>query len=110
MSKGLFLISIIDEVKLGNVLQSIEKHNSALKIVNKMPEEQANLLSVIKSLYETVPQISAQTKEINKNEENLAEKKKQEQFYSDISDIKSLLYQFLDYIDQPSQNGSFHSI
>ena len=109
MSRGLFLISIIDEVKLGNVLKSIEKHNSALKIVNKIPEEQSNLLSVIKSLYETLPEDSTKVKEIGaKADEKIAEKKKQEQFYNDISDIKSLLYQFLDHIDQPSQNGSFH--
>jgi hypothetical protein len=112
MSKGLFLISIIDEVRLGHVLNSIQKHQAALKIVSRVPEEQTNLLSVIKALYETLPGVgaeSAQNKEIAKGiEDKETERKKQEKFYNDISDIKGLLYQLLDGFDKPTQAGSFH--
>lgn len=111
MSKGLFLISIIDDVKLDNVLKSIEKHQQALKIINKAPEEQASLLSTIKSLYDTIPKIDTA---VNKEKIGLidskdTEKIKQEQFYSDISDIKNMMAQFMDYMDKPEQGASFHS-
>lgn len=110
MSKGLFLISIIDDVKLGNVLKSIEKHQQALKIINKAPEEQASLLSTIKSLYDSVPKKEIDTKSTEKSKEKSDFGiDKQEQFYQDISEIKGLLYQFMDHIDKPEQGASFHS-
>ena len=110
MSKGLFLISVIDDVKLGKVLQSVQKHQQALKIVNQVPEEQSNLLDVIKNLYGTIPAIiGGQSKEEGpKFEGKDSEKKQKDKFYNDIAEIKSALYQLLDNFDKPTQAGSFH--
>jgi hypothetical protein len=58
MSKGLFLISIIDDVKLGNVLDSVQKHQNTLQVINKVPDEQAGLSNIINKLYDSIPKIT----------------------------------------------------
>jgi hypothetical protein len=47
-------------------------------------------------------------KETLKDIENINKDTEQSKFYKDIADIKSLLYDFKDYLDQPSSSGSFY--
>jgi len=107
LSRGLFLISIIDDAKFNNVLKTVDKYKGTLQVINQVPTEQSNLLSTIKGLFEAA--------DSNKGSDEKSENKKsettddtQKKFYKDISDIKSMLYEFKDLIDKPSQAGSFN--
>ena len=104
LSKGLFLISIIDDKKFNNVLESVDKYKNTLKLVNQIPEDQVNLLGVIKGLYETGINKDADTVTAQQSIDTA----KQTQFYNDISDIRNLLYDMKDTLIQPSDTGSFH--
>ena len=106
LSKGLFLISIIDDKKFNNVLESVDKYKNTLQLVNQIPEDQVNLLGVIKGLYETGTNKET-TDKVPTTQQN-AETAKQTQFYNDISDIRNLLYDMKDTLIQPSDTGSFH--
>ena len=105
LSKGLFLISIIDDKKFNNVLKSVDKYKSTLQLVNQIPEDQVNLLAVIKGLYETGTNKGTNETVIAKQ---TADNTKQTQFYNDISDIRNLLYDMKDTLIKPSETGSFN--
>ena len=108
LSKGLLLISIIDEVKFENVLKTIDKYKATLQVINQTPaERQTNLLTAINGDTKTTPITDIERNEsLNKEEDDID--KDQKKFYNDIADIKSLLYDFKDYLDQPSQSGSYY--
>jgi hypothetical protein len=103
MSKGLFLISIIDDVKLGNVLDSVQKHQNTLQVINKVPDEQAGLSNMINKLYDFIPKITPEKPVV----ETVTVDTKQEAFYSDISEIKIMMSHLLEHLDRPTQTGSF---
>jgi len=112
LSKGLFLISIIDDKKFDNVLHSIDKHKNSLKVINQVPKEQENILATIEGLYKTSsPKTvdSKDSKDIITTNVISDESKQQQQFYADVSDIRTLLYEFRDILDKPNQAGSFHN-
>jgi hypothetical protein len=79
--------------------------NSTLKIVHQSTDNQINVLSGIKSMSENLS-TGKYKEDSGINEMN--ESEKQTQFYNDVADIKSLLYEFRDSIDKPTQSGSFY--
>ena len=92
-----------------NLLTPSDK-STELQIVNQS-EKPTNLLTNANSLYENTnksQQIDEKAKETQKDNDLLVNNQKESQFYSDISDIKAILYDFRDSIDKPSQAGSFH--
>ena len=102
------LINKLDATKISNVLKPIDKSSAKLEIVNKAPESRINLLTGI--LPESIQSASAKEENSLVNDrERQREIETQKQFYKDVSDIKSLLFQFKDHLDKPSQSGSsFH--
>jgi hypothetical protein len=109
LSRGMFLISIIDDTKFNNVLKSIDKYKGTLQVINQIPEEQTNLLSVIKGLYETMAIQSnkdVESKDVL-NTESVIDKDTRK-FYDDIADIKNILNEFRYSINKPPKAGSFY--
>lgn len=103
------LFDRINPNQFGTVLKPVEKYSAKLEVVNKTPESQLNLLNI------GYPDVTQSPVEVEKEESvTLFDKDKKKQleeqkkFYNDIADIKSLLYQFRDYMNQPSQSGSFN--
>lgn len=111
LSGFITLFDKLDTTKFKDVLKPIEKYNAKLEIVNKVPGNQINLLTV-GSVDTTSVQKMESGKEEDKlksmNRERQVELDKQAQFYKDVSEIKSILTQFKDYADKPSQAGSFY--
>ena len=108
VSKGLFLISVIDDTKFDNVLKSVDKYKTSLQLINNIPSEQANLLSTIKGLYETASNKPETTVDDNKavvDDKSLDINKKQ-QFYDDVAYIRSILENIKDEMAKPSQQSS----
>ncbi len=93
LSKGLFLISIIDDKKFDNVLETIDKYKNTLQVINNVPEEQTNLLSVIKGLYDTIPNVNNEIE--NKSSTSLINEPsdRDKKLSDDISAIRELLTQ-----------------
>jgi len=108
LSKGLFLISVIDDVKFDNVLKSVDKYKESLQVINQIPEEQVNLLAVIKGLSENLSTNKETNVKVDSTRKDDNSSDNTKQFYSDISDIKSLLYDIKESMDKPSQAGSFY--
>jgi hypothetical protein len=109
LSRGMFLISIIDDTKFNNVLKSIDKYKGTLQVINQIPEEQTNLLSVIKGLYETMSiqnNKDVESKDVLNTEKVID--KETRKFYDDISDIKNILNEFRYSINKPPKAGSFY--
>ena len=107
LSRGMFLISIIDDANFNNVLKSIDKYKGTLQVINQIPEEQNHLLSVIKGLYETMSiqnNKELESKDILSTEKVLDKDTKK--FYDDISEIKNLLYEFRNDMNKPSTSGA----
>lgn len=111
ISQGLHLISLIDETNFDNVLKSVDKHKGTLQVIGNIPEEQVNLLSVIKTLTDDIVKMNTEkekeTTSLIKNDNTLRDKQ-QKQFYEDVSEIRSLLYDFKDHMDKPSASGTFN--
>lgn len=107
LSRGLFLISIIDDAKFGNVLKTVDKYKGTLQVINQVPSEQSNLLSTIKGLFDTVDKSKGSDSKVE-NKKSDIDTDTQKKFYKDVSDIRSMLYEFKELIDKPSQAGSFH--
>jgi leucyl aminopeptidase (aminopeptidase T) len=85
---------------------NLKKSDEELSIVNEISGAQANLLSKIKGDFSAT--VAGNKEEVIGKvgvvDDDFAQKS---QFYNDISEIKSLLYEFRDSIDRPSQAGSF---
>lgn len=112
LSKGLFLISVIDDKKFNNVLQTVDKYKGSLNVINDIPKEKQNILSTIDNLTKTANSIesgnSVVTESTVKEKQSVvSDNSQQTQFYKDVSDIRSLLYEFRDLLDKPTQAGSF---
>jgi hypothetical protein len=108
LSKGLFLISVIDDTKFDNVLKSVDKYKTTLQLINDVPSEQANLLATIKGLYETVsnkPDTSVNENKVVVDDKTLEINKKQ-QFYDDVAYIRNILENIKDEMAKPSQQSS----
>lgn len=100
LSKGLFLISIIDDDKFNNVLESIDKYKNTLQVINNVPEEQTNLLSVIKGLYETIPNINKELDSKGASISPISEiSDRDKKLSDDISAIRELLTQVKNSIE-----------
>jgi hypothetical protein len=78
--------------------------NSTLKIVHQSTDKQINVLSGIKSVSENLAMAAID----GGSDSEMSESEQQKQFYRDISEIKSILNDFRDNIDKPSQSGSFY--
>jgi hypothetical protein len=107
LSKGLFLISIIDDTKFDNVLKSVDKYKTSLQMINNIPSEQANLLSTMKGLYETVatkPTIEEENKVVV--DDKTVELKKKQQFYEDVAYIRNILENIKDEMAKPAKQDS----
>ena len=105
LSRNLPLINI-DDSKL---LENIDKYKGSLSVVNEKQTSQANLLTSLKDVFDSKNKNIELKSEIDKKDTSkVEESKRQQQFYQDIADIRSLLYEFKDFIEAPSQNGSFY--
>ena len=99
-------LSIINDNKFSNLKTS---DKATFQIVNQSAEKQVNLLSSgINSSSDNLPNIVDSSVKDSKSLQMNEESEKQKKFYSDISDIKSLLYDIKDSMDQPAQAGSFY--
>jgi hypothetical protein len=108
LSKGLFLISIIDDTKFDNVLKSVDKYKTTLQLINNIPSEQANLLATINSLYETAsnkPDVTIDENKVTVDDKTVEINKKQ-QFYDDVAYIRNILENIKDEMSKPIQQSS----
>ena len=95
-------LSLLNDSKFNDI-----NANSTLKIVHQSTDKQINVLSKMKSMSDNLA-ISPESKNVSE-ESKISESEYQKQFYSDIADIKSLLYEFKDTIEKPTQSGSFYN-
>ena len=109
ISKGVMLVSIIDEEKLKNVLDVISDKKDELKEIYGEDEKD----SVIKKFGDWSSGLFGGKKE-EENKETVATIEKtekdldKEEFYKNIADMKGILQNVLDNLDSPPGSGSFN--
>ena len=92
-----------------NLLKTVDKSN--LKITNNSAEDKSNLVikPIINKSDSEKEFDDALRQETSKPEkEAIQENKSQNQFYTDIADIKKILYEIRDTIDRPEPAESFY--
>ena len=107
ISAGIVLLSAVDDAKLQVILDKIKANEDTLKNVYGTESNTKSLLTGVVDFAKNLIS-SEKTPETEKESKLAVTDKRQDQFYDDIADIKSLLNKFLDQMDKPSQNGSFH--
>ena len=112
VSASIALLSAVDDVKLQIILDKIKENEDTLKTV--YGQKNASISDVASNILQSFSDlVFSKSEDENKEKDAKIEAErikeiKQEQYYSDISEIKMLLYQLVEHQDKPTQAGSFH--